>query len=102
MTAYRVGALAGLASAGVAGAQYSSDFEGLTASAAGELLTGQDAFYIPVAESTDFRAYTYMDNVLGIPQNPGGGDQFVAGEGGTSPAFARAQRDITWPTGSVE
>src|SRR5690606_33933203 len=97
-----ISALAALAAAGMAQAQFSTDMEGLTASAAGEVLTGQDGYYVPVVGSADFLAYTYMDNALGIPQNPEGGDQFVAGEGAASPAAARAQRDITWPTGTVE
>jgi hypothetical protein len=92
-------AVAGLAAA--AQAQYETDFEGLSASASGELLTGQDGYYLPVADSNDFLALTYAGNPYSFPANPDGGAQFIAGEGGAPPALARAQRDITWPTGTV-
>ncbi|MFG0283507.1 MAG: hypothetical protein ACF8R7_03715 [Phycisphaerales bacterium JB039] len=95
-----IAALAGFAAA--AQGQYSSDFEALTASATGEVLTGQDAYYIPAGTvSVDFLAYTYAGNPYSIPANPEGGDQFVAGEGPAGGAFARAQRDMTWPEGIV-
>jgi hypothetical protein len=94
-------ALAAFAAAGAAQAQFETDFEALNASPDGVVLTDQDGYYVPVAGSVDFLAYTYQDNALGIPQNLEGGEIFVAGEGQTSPAFARAQRDMTWPTGTV-
>lgn len=85
----------------VATAQYQSNFEALNASAAGTLLTGQDGYYIPAATtSVDFMVYTYTGNVLGMPQNPTGQDQFVAAEGVVG-VYGRAQRDIVWPTGTV-
>lgn len=81
-------------------AQYASDFETINASAAGTVLTGQDSYYIPAGtNSADFLAYTYSGNALGLPANPDGGAQFVAGVGPASPTFARAQRDIAWGTG---
>lgn len=88
----------------VASAQYTSDFEkGLyTGSAGGTVITGQDAFYIPVVDSQDGLVYTYTGNALGLPQNPNGGSQF-AGVTGGAPAlpvpFARAQRDISYGDG---
>lgn len=86
-----------------ASAQYSSNFEDLDASAGGTLLTGQDGYYIPDGtDSVDFYAYKYTGNTLGIPKNPLGGAQFVAGVGPGSPTFARAQRDIAWGTGIWE
>ena len=53
-------------------AQYTSDFEGslYTGSAAGDILTGQDGFYIPVPGSYDGLVYTYAGNALGLPANP--------------------------------
>ena len=94
-------AVAGLAAS--AQAQYDTDFEAVTASAAGDILTGQDGYYIPAGTtSVDFLAYTYAGNPLSIPANPDGGDQFIAGEGPAGGAFARAQRDITWPSGTVK
>ena len=61
-----------------AAAQYSSTFEGLSASAAGTVLTGQDGYYIPAGTtSVDFLAYTYAGNALGAPSNPGGAFSLV-------------------------
>jgi len=83
-----------------ASAQYASDFEGLNASPDGVILTGQDGFFIPAGtDSTDYFAYTYAMNAIGIPMNPQGGQQFVGGTGPGSPTFARAQRDISWGQG---
>ncbi len=83
-------------------AQYASDFEALNASPAGEVLTGQDGYYIPPGTSSvDYLAYTYAGNALGIPQNPCGGEQFVAGIGPAGGVFARAQRDINWGMGTT-
>lgn len=87
---------------GLAGATYISDFETLSASNGGTVLTGQDSFYLPTV-STDFYAYTYAGNSLGLPQNPQGGAKFVAGIG---PAItgtisgARAQRDTALGSGT--
>jgi hypothetical protein len=87
--------------AGVAAAQYQNDFESLSASPAGVILTGQDAFYIPTGTtSVDFYAYTYAGNALGVPQNPQGGNQFVGGQGpGDGTTYARAQRDVNFGVG---
>ena len=79
--------------------QYASGFEGLTASATGTTLTGQDSFYLP-AGSNDFKAFTYAGSSLGVPANPSGGSVFVAGTGPGAPTFARAQRDLTYGTGT--
>jgi hypothetical protein len=89
-----------LACATPAVAQYATGFEGLTASAAGTALTGQDGYYLP-AGSVTFNAFTYAGNSLGVPANPGGGNIFVAGTGPGSPTFARAQRDLVFGTGTV-
>ena len=85
-------------------ADYVSDFEDLNAAADGVVVTGQDGYYLPPAvTSTDFLAYTYSGNALGLPQNPTGGDQFIGGIGpGDGTTYARAQRDmdfgesVTW------
>lgn len=86
--------LVGLSFAGSASAQYSSDFEGLIADPNGVILTGQDAYYLP-AGSTDFKAYTYTNNVLTVPMNPEGGSQFIAGTAAGNAVYARAQRDFS-------
>lgn len=85
-------------------AQYDSmGFEPLDASADGVLLTGQDGYYIPDGTvSVDFYAYTYTDNVLGVPANPDGENQFVAGVGPGGGAYARAQRESPWGSGVWE
>ena len=89
-----------LLTAGLAMAQYQSDFESLNASAAGVVLTGQDGFYLP-AGSVDFYAYSYLNNALGVPQNPQGGNQFVGGQGpGDGVTYARAQRDVSFGVGA--
>ncbi|MAG57348.1 MAG: hypothetical protein CMJ83_13730 [Planctomycetes bacterium] len=91
-------------------AQYATAFEAVTASGAGTILTGQGAttqtgpqgYYIPAGTtSSDFNAYTYSGNALGIPQNPTGGCQFVAATGPAGSTFARSQLDITYPGGAV-
>ncbi len=83
--------------AAVASAGYQQNFETLNGSAAGVVLTGQDAYYIPSGTtSTDFLCYTYAGNALGFVQNPDGGNQFVAGRGPGNGTYARAQRDIDW------
>ena len=77
-----------------ASAQFFSDFEAplYVGSAGGTSITGQDGFYIPVADSLDGLVYTYAGNVLGIVQNPNGGSQFagVTGVTGGPVPFARA------------
>jgi hypothetical protein len=81
-------------------AQYSSNFEALTASAAGSVLTGQDAYYIPPATtSVDFNVHTYAGNTLNVPANPTGGAQFIGGNGPGAGIFARAQRDMPFGSG---
>lgn len=82
-------------------AQYDSGFEGLTASAAGTVLTGQDGYYLPAGTmNVDFLAFTYAGNALSVPAHPNGGDIFIAGTGPGSPTFARAQRDLTYGSGT--
>lgn len=86
----------------VANASYESDFEDLNASPSGTVLTGQDGYYIPSGTvSVDFLAYTYDGNMVGIPQNPEGGDQFIAGTGPAGGTYARAQRDMDFTGGTV-
>jgi len=85
----------------VANAQYQSDFEALDASPEGVILTGQDGYYIPPGTvSTDYLAFTYAGNVLGLPQNPYGGLQFVGGVNAGEGVYARAQRDMTYGDGT--
>jgi hypothetical protein len=85
-----------LVTAAAATAQYFTDFESLSASPSGTLLTGQAGFYLPaVAGSIDWSAYLYTGNTLNVPINPSGGAAvFVAGisQGGT--ALARAQHVV--------
>jgi hypothetical protein len=65
-------------------------------SPAGTLLTGQQAWYNPVAGSADANVYTYTGNTYGIAQNPEGGEQFVGGLMQGNAAFSRAQHDFNW------
>jgi hypothetical protein len=93
-----VALLAASSFASIGAAQYSTDFESLNGSASGVLLTGQDGYYIPAVGGIDFLVYTYAGNVLGLPSNPAGGNQFTAGNTGAN--FARAQRNVTYGAGT--
>lgn len=82
-------------------AQHSTGYETVKAAPGGLKLTGQDGYYIPAGTvSVDFKAYTYANNTLGVPNNPAGGKQFVAGIGpgqvNGRNTFARAQRDMAY------
>lgn len=86
-------------------AQYATDFEALSATPGGTILTGQDNFYLPTATgSLDQSLYTYAGNVLGIAPNPFGGLNFAAGVGPGSSlgtlSYRRAQRDISYGPGA--
>lgn len=90
-----------LAVAPAARAQYSQDFETLTSSPSGAVLTGQDAYVLPPGTtSVDFKCYDYAGNILGIVQNPEGGSKFIAGTGpGDGTYYARAERSVTFGHG---
>ncbi|MCK4306403.1 MAG: hypothetical protein KAY24_19330 [Candidatus Eisenbacteria sp.] len=91
-----------LFAAPAANADYISGFEDLIASPFGEILTGQDGYYIPPGTtSVDFLAYTYDGNVLELPANPTGEDQFIGGTGPAGNAYARAQRDMSFAAGPI-
>lgn len=80
---------------------YATDFEAMTASPAGTLITGQDGFYVPVAGSVDGLVFTYANNTLNIPVNPNGGANFFAGVSAGGTAYARAQRPTTFPANGL-
>ncbi len=93
-----------LAACGAATAQFSSQFEPPTyaGSADGIELNGQDGFYNPIPpDSISALVYTYAGNALGLPVNPDGGEQFVAGTGPAGAVFARSQRDVDYGSSSV-
>jgi hypothetical protein len=76
-----------------------TDFEApdYNGSAAGVVLAGQQGWYNPVAGCADYYVFTYADNAFGVPQNPTGDDQFVAGEHGDwADSHARAEHDNTY------
>jgi hypothetical protein len=86
----------------IAAAQYLQDFDGLSGSAAGVVLTGQDGYYLPTG-SVDFLCYTYAGNALGVVANPEGGTQFIGGTGpGDGINYARAERGVTLGSGIWE
>lgn len=67
----------------------------------GELLTGQQSWYLPVAGSNDFNVHTYADNSYSFVDNPRGGKQFAAGRSNGGSAVARAQHDFDWSAQSL-
>jgi hypothetical protein len=69
------------------------------AAPAGTLLTGQDGWYLPIAGSSDFSAYTYANNSFGIAANPTGGTQMIAGRWPGDVAYARAQHTFDFSAG---
>jgi len=70
------------------------EFPEYNGSAPGVVLDGQQGWYIPVAGSSDYFVFTYAGNAFGVPQNPTGDEQFVAGEHGDwADLHARAQHD---------
>lgn len=93
-----------LAVCGAATAQFSSQFEPPTyaGSAGGIELNGQDGFYNPdPPNSISALVYTYAGNALGLPVNPDGGEQFVAGTGPAGAVFSRSQRDVDYGSSSM-
>jgi len=93
-------AMALLAGTFPAAAQYDDGYEsGYTADADGEILTGQNGYYIPPAGGVDFKVYTYAGNTLGLPANPTGGENFVAGIT-IDATLARAQKDVVYGDGT--
>ncbi len=89
-----------LVSASVASAQYSSGFEDIFGDSDGIDLTGQDGYYLPASGSTDFEVYTYSANSLRMPVNPTGSTKFIAGVGQAGSTFERAQRDMSYGSGT--
>jgi len=115
--------LAVFALTGIACGQYNSDFESLVVTAvtgtpltdplsaatgfpigtpcASLPLANQDCYYVPAATtSVIWNVFPYSGNSLGIPQNPAGGSQFIAGTGPGGGTYARAQRDLTFSGGT--
>lgn len=82
-------------------AQFATDFEALTASPAGTIITGQDSWYIPVAGSLDCTVMTYAGNTYGIPANPTGGANFFHARSMPANIFARGQRPTTLPANGI-
>jgi hypothetical protein len=90
-----------LLAAGQATAQHSADFEGLNASPDGVQLNDQDGYYNPdPPNSVSCLVYTYDGNVLGLPQNGGGSEQFVGCTGPAGNRFARSQKDVPYGDGT--
>jgi hypothetical protein len=82
----------------VAHAQLNVSFEPpeYVGSGAGTLLTGQQDWYNPVAGSNDWNVHTYAGNIYGLPADPDGQTQFVAGLSLGGTAYARAQHAFDW------
>lgn len=88
----------------IAAGQYEQDFDGLSGSPSGVVLTGQDGYYLPAGgTSVDFMCYTYAGNALGVVQNPEGSGQFIGGTGpGDGTFYARAERTVNFGAGLWE
>lgn len=92
--------IAALSAFSMAHSLFISGFEGLTASAAGTPLSGQEGWYVPaVAGTIDLNAWTYAGNALTLPAHPQGSTKFIGNisQGGT--ALARGQRATTFSSG---
>lgn len=88
--AFLVAALAGAICA-AASADIFTGFEDYNASAGGTVLSGQQGWTLPTG-SVDHKVYTYAGNTLNVPQNPEGGNNFIAGVSqGATTGYARAE-----------
>jgi len=100
--------VAALLVCGAANAAFQTGFEaveGYVGSPGGTAATygfgggGQMGWYNPVSGSADANIYTYGGNVLGLPVNTTGGEQFLGGIAGPNGAYVRAQHSATYWTG---
>ena len=97
--------LATLAFCSVAFGQLKTGFEasdGYTASAGGDIVTGVNGWFVPVAGSNDGRVYTYTGNTPGFVGNPNGGSQFlgcITDFVNSTLGFSRAQHAINLGNG---
>lgn len=80
-------------------AQFSENFETVSASAAGTLLTGQNGWYLPSVGGVDGNAFTYAGNTLGLASNPTGGNQFLGMSVVTANGTNRAQHAVSFASG---
>jgi hypothetical protein len=91
--------------AGAAHASFVTGFEAptYTGSAAGNVVTGQDGWYNPVAGSRDGLVHTYAGNAPGFAQNPQGGEQFVRSlnDPANAATFGRSQHDVDMSVGDI-
>lgn len=84
-------------------AQFTENFETITASAPGTPMAGQNGWYVPaVANSNDMNGYTLAGNAPGFPANPaGGGLQFMGGTNAGGVFNVRANHPVTFTTTGV-
>jgi hypothetical protein len=94
-------ALAAVALSAVAGANFVTGFEDYNADPNGIGLTGQQGWYLPTG-SVEHKVYTYTGNAYGFPQNPLGGEKFIAAKSmGATTGYGRAQHDHDFSAGGV-
>jgi hypothetical protein len=97
-------ALLCLVTARPAAAQFQTGFEppdNYVGSDGGTALTKQNGWYLPPGSDsrfTDFAVFRYEDNALGMPPNPVGAIQFIAGQALGDGTFPAAQMDFDWTT----
>ncbi|MEW6253178.1 MAG: hypothetical protein AB1716_21275 [Planctomycetota bacterium] len=95
-------ALAALCAA--ANADFVTGFEDYNAAPGGVMLTGQQGWYDPDPNTTvPYDVYTYTGNAFNFPQNPLGGNNFIAGRapGGTPVRYNRGQHAHNFGTGNL-
>lgn len=95
--------LAGLSICALASADFTAGFEsaeGYAGSPSGTVLTDQLGWYVPVEGSNDYYVHTYLGEPYSFAFNPYGGQQLAIGASLGSPAYARAQHDYDWSSGT--
>lgn len=77
--------------------QFSDNFESLSASGTGTMISGQNGWYLaPVAGSVDGSVFTYSGNTPGFVNNASGGNNFAGGSSVSGTTPIRMQHAVTF------
>ncbi len=93
-----------LATAGPAAAQFATGFEASDGYVAGSNVDGQNGWYLPngAGNGDDSQIVdTYSGGVLGLPQNPNGGAQYIGQVAAGDGNFPRAQLNTSFSGSTV-